>query len=96
MEPVIDNPASWTTPFVMSLKQKEVLPLLKELDITVRKPFANNKNKARLIDQKNALLYYAGLLNEFSQNDKVIVDTTWLTEVDKRDLDNFGRPPFTG
>ena len=34
MEPVIDNPASWTTPFVMSLKQKEVLPLLKELNIT--------------------------------------------------------------
>eukprot|EP01043_Picozoa_sp_COSAG02_P077093 COSAG02_NODE_16709_length_1062_cov_0.835929_1_plen_282_part_00 len=62
----------------------------------MRKPFANNKHKSRLIDQKNAMLYYAGLLNEFSQNDKVIVDTTWLTAVDKADLDNFERPPFTG
>ena len=43
-------------------------------NIRPRKPFAHGGPRPRLQDQKNALLYYAGLLNEFDQGDKVIVD----------------------
>eukprot|EP01043_Picozoa_sp_COSAG02_P035119 COSAG02_NODE_2495_length_8684_cov_12.735469_1_plen_788_part_00 len=70
----VNDPTTWTKDFILSLKRDDILPLLRQYGLTPRKPFAHGGPRPRLQDQKHALLYYSGLLNEFEQGDKVIVD----------------------